>query len=61
MPGMHRRMIRELSQIFKDYNKYFDEDHYSSFMQEIYKVMKSGNIYLNEEKFMNMVMEKDNS
>jgi hypothetical protein len=55
MPALHRRIIRELSSLFIERKDVFEKQNYETLMEEVSKIFKGGNVYFNEEKFMQTV------
>jgi hypothetical protein len=58
LPAIHRRTIRELTSLFIENKDNFDKQDYKTLMEKFSKIIKGGNVYFMEEKFMNTLMEE---
>jgi hypothetical protein len=59
LPAIHRRIIRELSSLFVENKEKFNKEGYESFIRDVSKIIKGGNAYFNQEKFIQTLLEED--
>jgi hypothetical protein len=55
--GVHKKHIKELTDVFTKYSEIFNEEDYKIFLQDIVDIFKVSNLYFLEEGYINNIME----